>query len=250
MKKAFLSVVSLLISVLVLSSFATAQASDLRQRHAALKAVGAVSTIFKGLRPNSFRKRTGFWEAKKSVGGQRVRIILYKQRNKKFYNVALTVPKIRVGTLLALANKSAFGKFSLKHATVIIVSPNSLLKSKQGTTSSANTTNSVNTPLSSLPAPIASSLRSALPAMPSVLLPTGIFTFGQMQAGNNKNVTAALKFAGAGNPIISSASINAGNYQKLAQGQADLFWTLYLKRKNAISPVSYTHLTLPTKRIV
>jgi hypothetical protein len=238
MKKAFLSLASLLIAAVALSSFASARGSnsaDVQQRQAALKAVGAVSKIFRGLTLNTFRNKNGYWEARKSFGGQNVTIVLYKQPNKRSYNVAFTSPQIRVGALLALANKSAFGKFSLKHATVIIVSPNSLLESKQGTTSSANTTNSVNTSLSSLPAPIASSLRSALPAMRSVLLPTGIFTFGQMQAGNNKNVTAALKFAGAGNPIISSASINAGNYQKLAQGQADLFWSLYLKRKNVIS---------------
>jgi len=238
MKKALLSVASLLIAVLALSSFAAARGSngtDVQQRRAALKAVGAVSTILKGLRLDSFRKKSGFWETKKSVGGQRVRVILYKQRNRKFYNVALTASQIRVGALLALANKSAFGNFSLKHATVIIVSPNSLLASKQGTTESANTTNSVNTPLSLLPGPIAFSLRSALPAMRNVILPTGIFTFGQFQVGDNKNVSAALKFAGAGNPTISLASINAGNYQKLAKGQADLFWTLYLKRNNAIS---------------
>ena len=72
MKKTFLTGISFLISVLVLSSFTIARGAttnDQQQRQAALNAVSAVSTVFKGMQLKAFRQNSGYWEAKTKLGG-------------------------------------------------------------------------------------------------------------------------------------------------------------------------------------
>ena len=70
MKTAFLSSISLLISVLALSSFAVASTSDLEDRRAVLKAVAGVSMVFKGLSLGAFSPKSGYWEAKGGLVGR------------------------------------------------------------------------------------------------------------------------------------------------------------------------------------
>lgn len=238
MKKTFLTGISFLISVLVLSSFTIARGAttnDQQQRQAALNAVSAVSTVFKGLQLKAFRQNSGYWEAKTKLGGQSITFVLFKQKNKNSYDVAFTAPFIKLGNLIAVANKGEFAKFGLKHATMIIVSPNSWLDAKQGTDFVGKVPKPIRTKVSMLPKPIAQAIGQAHPNLREISLPTGIFLINQFLPGGNKFVGEVFKQSGLGNPVVSFAQLDASNYADILKGKAMLKMSFLLRRDNPVN---------------
>jgi hypothetical protein len=118
---------------------------------------------------------------------------------------------------------------------MIIVSPNSYLGKKQGSVDYVNLPEPITTKVSSLPAPIAASIRAANKNQTEITLPTGIFTFSQFQQGNNEFVKDVLEFVGVGSPMVSSLIMDASNYKDIASGKATASLSILLNKDNLIN---------------
>ncbi|MFT5487416.1 MAG: hypothetical protein ACI9MU_002334, partial [Alphaproteobacteria bacterium] len=231
MKRIWLALLSGVIWAGLIATPSMAQTSSLPTAGERDKAIGAVGILFDKLTGDSFTNEGTYW--KKTFNG--LTVVVYKQAGKDSANVALTARKVDLGTLIPFANKGNFGKISLEHATMIIVSPNSFLKNKQGSIDPTKLPKPVSTRIASLPAPIATAIKAANPSLKSVTLPTGIFTISQFQPGPNKAVTEVLKHFGLRKPVISSAILDASNYKDLARLKAAFSLSVVLNRDNPIN---------------
>lgn len=206
-------------------------------------AIGAAGSLFEKLAGNSFTNKGSYWET--TYKG--LTVVVYKQAAKDAVNVAFTAPSVKLGTLIPFADKGELGAFVLKNATMIIVSPNSFLKDKQGSINPSKLPKPVTTDIASLPAPIAAAIKAADPGRESVTLPTGIYTISQFQPGKNKFVKGVFKHVGLGSPFVTSTILDASNYQDVAKGKAAFSLSFRLTTNNPLNrSVELTKiLTLP-----
>lgn len=231
MKRIWLTLLSSVVWAGLIATPSMAQTSSLPTAAERDAAIGAVGSLFSKLTGGSFTRKGSYWE--KTFNG--LTVVVYKQAAKDPVNVAFTAPRVKLGTLIPFANKGELGKIMLKHATMIIVSPNSFLENKQGSIDPSKLPKPVATDIASLPAPIARAIKAANPGLKSVTLPTGIYTISQFQPGSNKLVTGVFKHVGLGSPVISSAILDASNYKKVAKLKAAFSLSIVLNKNNPLN---------------
>lgn len=231
MKRIWLALLSCVIWTGLIASPSIAQTSSLPTEKERDAAIGAAGNLFGNLTGSRFTRKGSYWET--TYKG--LTVVVYKQAAKAPANVAFTAPNVKLGALIPFAGTGEFSKIMLKHGTMIIVSPNSFLKDKQGRIDASKLAKPVATDIASLPAPIAKAIKKANPRLKSVTLPTGIYTISQFQPGTNKFVTGVFKHVGLGNPVVSSAIVDASNYQDLARLKAAFSLSILLDRDNPLN---------------